>query len=222
MVFYSLHLDIYQLIFDYLTQQELLDLLLINHTFYQQIMKYIPAKLLKTLNNKDFEYYGKMNMIVSIKLNTLTLVDWNRILCGACIGGHKMLAKLLIEKGADDWNYALYFACFGGHKMLAEFMIEKGANEWKKALYFACFGGHKILAELLIEKGANDWNYALYGACEGGHKMLAELMIEKGADNWNGALYYACRKGHKILVEFMIEKGATRCRYCFKSMEEHL
>jgi len=127
-MFEQLHLDVYQLIFAYLTQQDLLNFLLINKTFYQQIMKYIPAKLLKIQNNKNLEYCGNMNMIISIKLNTLTMIDWNKGLFGACQGGHKMLVELMIKKGATFWNWGLEGACRGGHKMLAELMISKGAR----------------------------------------------------------------------------------------------
>jgi hypothetical protein len=50
-------------------------------------------------------------------------------LCGACYGGHKELALLMIEKGATNMNAGLEMACIGGHKELATLMIEKGATE---------------------------------------------------------------------------------------------
>ena len=220
-MFEQLHLDVYQLIFAYLTQQDLLDMLLINHTFYQQIMKYIPK--LKIYDHKALEYFGRFNMIISIKLNTLTAIDWNWNfgLLGACEGGHKRFVELMIEKGADNWDLGLFGACLGGHKMLVELMIDKGADYWNYALYGACKGGHRMLAEWMISKGANNFDWGLQGACEGGNKMLAELMISKGANYWDKALCKACEGGHKTLVELMIEKGAACCGYCNKSMEEH-
>jgi hypothetical protein len=53
----------------------------------------------------------------------------DRGLKGACIGGHKELAELMIARGANDWNYGLSGACFAGHKELAEFMIARGARD---------------------------------------------------------------------------------------------
>ena len=203
-MFEQLHLDVYQLIFAYLTQQDLLDMLLINKTFYWQIMKYIP-KLKKTSRNFEVYEYCKLNLIISIKLS----------------------AKLY----QNEWNYYAYWnhanfglegACESSNMKLIEFMIKKGATFWNWGLEGVCRGGHKMLVELMIEKGAWDWNRGLLGACEGGHKMLAEWMIEKGANDWILALQGACRGGHKKLVEMMINKGATRCYWCKKSMEEHL
>ena len=108
--------------------------------------------------------------------------NWNRGLANACYGGHKELALLMIEKGANDWNWVLANACLRGHKELALLMIKKGANAWNWGLTLACYGGHKALALLMIEKGADKWNWGLANACFGGHKELALLMIEKGAD----------------------------------------
>jgi len=190
----TLHLDLYQLIFDYLMQQDLLNLLLIgNHTFYQQVMKYIP-KLLKIEHYEHLYFCGKMNMIISIKLNT-TALQWNWGLEGACLGGHIQLAEWFIKKGADNYSYGLFGACEGGHIDCVELMIK----------YDTCI-----------------FNLGLCGACKGGHKEIAELMIEKGACNWNWALYDACKYNHKMLIKLMIENGATLCDYCGKSMKKHL
>jgi hypothetical protein len=49
-------------------------------------------------------------------------------------------------------------ACLGGHKELAQVMIACGANARNRRLESACRGGHKELAELMIARGANDWN----------------------------------------------------------------
>ena len=46
------------------------------------------------------------NNIENVKL-ALDHVDINCGLIGACKGGHKDLALLMIEKGANDWNYGL-------------------------------------------------------------------------------------------------------------------
>ena len=53
---------------------------------------------------------------------------WNWGLFGACQGGNRELAELMIEKGANDWNGGLFGACRSGNRELADFMIEKGAT----------------------------------------------------------------------------------------------
>ena len=55
---------------------------------------------------------------------------------GACDGGHRELAELMIEKGATDWNWGLMDACYGGHRDLAEWMIAKGADPYNRHYRF--------------------------------------------------------------------------------------
>jgi len=153
MAFETLHLDVYQLIFEYLSQQDLLYLLLLNHTFYQQVMKYIDAKLLIIRNDKELMQCCKMNMIISIKLNTAVL-NWNNGLYGACRSGHRKLITIMIKNGAKDWDAGLQGACQGGHRWIAELMIQKGAKDVGRGLYFACKSGYKMLAKYMIKKGA--------------------------------------------------------------------
>jgi hypothetical protein len=111
-------------------------------------------------------------------------------------------------------------ACLGGHKDLAELMITKGAKNLDNGLRYACERGHEDLAELMIAKGADKFDWGLEGACEGGHKDLAELMIIKGARDYNLGLHGACSRGQKVLVKLMIDKGANKCP-CGKSMWDH-
>jgi len=132
MPFAELHLDVYQLIFEYLSQDDLLNLLLMNHTFYQQVMKYIDAvNLIQIIDGCNYLHQCcNLNMIISIKMCILKSSDmhWNCGLCSACGSGNETIAKMMIKKGANNFNGGLYRACKGGHKMLAKFMIEKGAE----------------------------------------------------------------------------------------------
>jgi len=205
-MFDILHLDVYQLIFAYLSQQDLLTFLLINRTFYQQIMKYIDsAKLLKNIqNDKDLKRSCRSNMIITIKLNNNEELDWNFGLEGACQGGHCQLAQFVIKKGANYWSSGLYGACKGGHKKFAEWMIKN------------------IIEENDTFHTIASLNSGLLGACKGGHIQLAQFMIEKGADKPNYGLCGACEGGHKNIMKSMIEKGAYYCEWCYESMDEHL
>ncbi len=190
-----LHLDVFIHIFSYLSQHELLDILLTNKFIYSQIMKYINTTKFILIDNNNLEYGCKNNLIISI----VKIINMNL-----------------------DWNYGLYYACFGGYINLVKLIIEKGAYCWNNGLYNACYGGHESIVKLMIEKGANDWNLGLYGACFDGHESIVKLMIEKGANNWNWGLYNACYSGHKSIVKLMIENGATRCDWCNKSISEHI
>lgn len=79
------------------------------------------------------------------------------------------------------WNGCLVIACCYGHRDVAKLMIQRGANSWNNAMHSACWGGHGGLVDLLISRGANGWNFGLMGACEGRHKTLVAEMIERGA-----------------------------------------
>ncbi len=196
MCFEYLHLDVIPIIFTYLSQHELLSILLTNKFIYNQIMKYINTTKFILIDNNNLEYGCKNNLIISIKQVKYKL-DWNNGLYGACLGDHESIIKLMIENGANHWNSGLYYACKGGHE---------------------CIG----IVKLMIEKGANEWNTGLEGACFGGHESIVKLMIEKGANDWNWGLYYACYGGHESIVKLMIEKGATQCHWCNKSINDHI
>ncbi len=181
MCFEYLHLDVIPIIFSYLSQHELLSILLTNKFIYNQIMKYINTTKFILIDNNNLEYGCKNNLIISIKQVKYKL-DWNDVLYGACKGGHMNIVKLMIEKGAYEWDWGLYGACLASNESIVKLMIEKGANEWNWGLHNACKGGYESLVKLMIEKGANDWNMGLYGAYLGGHESIVKLMIEKGAN----------------------------------------
>jgi hypothetical protein len=125
-----------------------------------------------------------------------------------------------------DIDMGLTGACNGGQKELALLMIERGAVRFDGGLAEACFGGHKELAELMIERGAIDFNWGLVEACRNNHKELALLMIqliESSGDDayFNWGLIAACYNYHTELAQLMIEKGATECGNCDKPLDEH-
>ena len=85
----------------------------------------------------------------------------------AALGGHKEIAELLIEYGADP-NVAancgttpLHYAAWHGRKGVTEILIECGAdpnaadNDGKTPLHKAALKGYREVAKLLMEKGAD-------------------------------------------------------------------
>ena len=132
------------------------------------------------------------------------------------------LVKLMIKRGANDWNVGLYEACLG--KGISIKLIAK-INNWPFLMALPnCPSdlGHMKIVRLMIKKGANDWDSGLYGACFSCNMKIVKLMIRRGADDWDWGLANACRFGNMRIVKLMIEKGATKCKYCFKSIQEHL
>jgi hypothetical protein len=135
----------------------------------------------------------------------------------ACYSGNKELVmKLMDLTGSGQWivNFGLLGACKGGHKDLAKLMIQMGAGMFNHGLAKACKGGSKELALLMIKMGANDYNWGLRDACKGGHKDLVELMLGMGATDINLGLLNACRGGSRDIVIMMIEIGALISESC--------
>jgi ankyrin repeat protein len=163
----------------------------------------------------------------------------NTGLHGACMGGHKELALLMVQNGGDI-AHGLLGACRGGHKEMALLMIHQaksrgGIKKWAYGLVGACSGGHKELVLWMIPKVKQFkyWetflNLGFVRASMYGHKeivllMISEIKSSEMVGNWNSALSEACKHGHKELLPLIIQAGATKCGWekCMKRIEEHL
>lgn len=151
---------------------------------------------------------------------------------GACEGGHKDIAEMMINKGAVCWNFALWGACEYGHIEMAQMIIDKGGDKivvhngvitdgWAWAFEIACDKGYTELVHMMIKYGSVYWNSkgivytkSVYDAglcitCKCGHVELTQQLIEMGANDWSKALRYACEGGQTELALQMIERGAN-------------
>ena len=60
----------------------------------------------------------------------------------ACMGGHMNIINLMISLGATDYNMGAYGACKGGNKVIAVIMVLYGGNpSWA---WRGCFGANKF------------------------------------------------------------------------------
>ena len=99
-MFEYLPLDMFQHIFEHLSQFELLSILLIDKFIYNQIMKYInTTKFILIDDDNKLRNGCKNNLIICIKQIKCKL-DWDWGLYNACLGGNESIIKLMIEKGA--------------------------------------------------------------------------------------------------------------------------
>ncbi len=150
-------------------------------------------------------------------------MDSNNQLYDACRNGNKQLVLSLIKEELD-WNYGLSYACMGGHRDIIDLMINKGANNFNIAFISAFYNGNKELINLILEKGIYsyaardppeilDFNSGLAHACYLGNEYLVDLMISGGANDFNRGLFNARRKKHDKIAELMIKKGAIEESY---------
>jgi hypothetical protein len=118
-------------------------------------------------------------------------------------------------------------ACQEGHRDVAELLLDRGADvgqakqDGTTALILACEKGHRDVAELLLDRGADvgqaDENgmTALMWACQKGHLDVATLLFEKSADanqamdNTVTPLMCASHFGHLPCVEALLSHGAV-------------
>jgi hypothetical protein len=134
---------------------------------------------------------------------------------GACHGGRKELALLILERYICDPHWGLLGACSGGQKEIALMMISLtesygGKINWDWGLEEAVRYNHRELVLLMIERGA-DLHRALAMSCKYGRRGMVLLIIQKIESsrsdiNYNWALAEACSLDRQDLVLLMIQK----------------
>jgi len=146
----------------------------------------------------------------------------------------KMIARLLIENGADCevQNQAGYtpllYAVANGNEEVTELLLEKRVNINIKshlgsyAVQYAVRYGHERVLKLLLGRGAdlhthNDNGEGLVAlAAKSGRENILKLLLDHGADinardtkyNNYSALDQAVWKGEQDIVRILLERGA--------------
>ncbi len=163
---------------------------------YTEIVKLIIENGAKDLDLNDALYSAcysgnetLVNIITQHSVDNKINIDMNNGLCGACAGGHKNIALLMISKGATNWNDGLLSACEDGHKELAKLMLDNGANNYNEGLHNACFSGKRELQLFMILNGADI------------NKFYLALEFDD--------IYYLFQNGHKDFSSY--EKIYQRC-----------
>jgi ankyrin repeat protein len=129
------------------------------------------------------------------------------------------------ESGVRRWT-ALHLAARGGHEILAKILLERGADideessTGETALFMAVKAGHGAVAKLLLEGGASvqeksgQGRTAPHVAARRGHDALARMLLENGANiheksrSGDNAFFMAVRAGNAAMVRLMLENGA--------------
>ncbi|RGP69537.1 nacht and ankyrin [Fusarium sporotrichioides] len=153
----------------------------------------------------------------------------------ACQAGLPVVARVLIDKGADvdavgeNCSTGLQAASREGHYNVVKLLIDEGADVndpgriYGNALQAASFGDHYNIVKLLLDKGADvnaqsgrgDWGTALNVASSLGRYEVVKLLLENGADanaeggyGYSTALKDASVAGHYEIAKLLLEKGA--------------
>ena len=120
-----MHKDLLYLISSHLTDRDRLTLKLYCNIYF----KFIDDFKLCCINNAIISI--KILLLTNNKLNWNGGLEYACRGGACVAGGrcpHCDIVNLMISLGANYWNRGLMFACLGGHRNLVNLMIEKGAT----------------------------------------------------------------------------------------------
>jgi hypothetical protein len=126
------------------------------------------------------------------------------------------------EDETSHWDWGLSGACRGGHKFVAKLMIEKGAGDYHDGFREACSEGQISAAKLMLQY-ITDGTEGVSDACYNGHNHIIELVIKKKVANidWDFILSIACEKRDQKIIETIKSQNIGQCNHCNKSIKEH-
>lgn len=133
----------------------------------------------------------------------------------------------LLSGTDEDGRQPLHFACLRGHRDLADLLLQRGAdidargNARATPLDDACFKGHKDVVELLLSRGANTqvldkdlWS-PIRTAVGYQHLDIVEILlnenpakINEGDKHGETPLHVASGKGFVDIMNLLLERGA--------------
>jgi ankyrin repeat protein len=146
--------------------------------------------------------------------------------------GHKEVAKLLLNNGADVntkfWSgcTALWSAISSRQEAMVKLLVEMGADinardeGGQTPLWRAISSRQEVIVKLLVEMGADinardeNGRTPLWSAISNRQEAVAKLLVEMGAvvdtENSNGQtpLWLAISNNHGAIIELLVKKGA--------------
>jgi len=157
------HRDILQLVFDYLSQKDLIQCLLVDRLFYQQIMIYIDNNSF-TEDYMDNTSIGVYDRLISFYKRTWYDLRYLEYTCN--IGNYRM-TKHVLDYGAFDGEYdrkdwqiinLFKYACQGGNMKIVELIynmledrnIKIDSRQTALALTAACYNKHQYVVDFLV------------------------------------------------------------------------
>jgi ankyrin repeat protein len=134
---------------------------------------------------------------------------WFHGFIGACASRNAILAKRMLDNGANDYNEcrALHLVCKLGHVEVIELMLKRKPKTLKWAMQGACESGNMSIVKLIFNHGVEDWDGVMQSAGKSGSMDIIEFLIDVGLTDWKGGLVGGCYSGNMDIVKLMLKHG---------------
>ncbi len=125
--------------------------------------------------------------------------------------GDLELVKLFVELGQDiraEGDLALSTACINGHFVVVKYLVEHGANPNNHfVLSTACQNGYLDIVEYLVASGAVVDKWCIHSACESGHLDIVKFLVGSSTNIEldRGCMRTAAEKGHLDVCRIFIK-----------------
>lgn len=174
-------LDLFVLILDYFTMDELFALIPVFKTF-DEFKSLLNSRVGKVAMDNFWKYNISSYLPAPNNIEDL-ITSYNLI----PKGGYKEI-EYLAKNGYDELLQPLL-----GNKIVY----------YDIALISASEGGQIKLVNKLLDLGATEYNDALRGAAAGGHLKIVQKMLVLGADSYDEAIADAEENNHLDIAEFI-------------------
>lgn len=220
--------DMFQEIYKYLTQSEIVNMLMLSKRIYEQTMIYIDSiyiynkrsnytlvgnikgilriKYMGNIDEINKQYYNNHNLLYYFISNNyiIYIIDYftkfDTIIYYNFINSY----KLRINR-KEDIKICIKYAAEYGHINIIKFFIDRYDIRLDYALDNACRGNHIDIVNLILNRGEGYLSGALFIACFNKNIYIIDLLLKHGVYISNTFLYDICLHGHDIIFKHLVK-----------------
>ncbi len=221
--------DMFQEIYKYLTQSEIVNMLMLNKRIYEQTMRYIDSiyiynkssnytlvgnikriqtnKYKTNIDEINKQYYNNHNLLYYFISNNyiIYIIDYFTK-CDTIIYYNFINSYKLRINRKEDIKICIKYAAEYGYINIIKFFINRYDIRLDYALNDACMGNHIDIVNLILNRGEGYLSSSLFIACVKEKIDLIDLLIKHGAYISNTLLYNICLHGHDIIFKHLVKQ----------------
>ncbi len=218
--------DMFQEIYKYLTQYEILNMLMLNKRIFEQTMKYIDSIYIFN-KQSNYKLFGNIKTIQNIVNNwkyqsyPYGIFIKNNIIN---VLNDKLLYRYFIEIFLDILtlnNYVIYiidyftkFDTIINYNFMCSFILRKERNSnimlcIESGIKTTMKCGSINIIKFFINRYNIKFDYALRIACYYNHIDIVKLLLDNGCRYLSGALFMACLKKNIYIIDLLLKYGVN-------------